>query len=266
MTTLNDNKVALSIVVDRSGSMDMMNPKEICGSLNSLIADQVATGKEILVWFSTFDDNYETPHRGVPGKNVSITEDQITPRGLTALYDAMQYAISDLGYDLRGMTDRPGKVIMVILTDGEENSSTQATRSQVMDMVTEQRSTYSWEFIFLGANQDAIGNGADIGIDQHTSCDFDYSPAGCGAVLRTTSNAINRTLTGETPQVEFTNEERLESQLIDTNGEDYYDEEQSDNDDVCNGSEESQYFNPPRRMNGISPQRTNGNPHVSFAL
>ena len=73
MTTLNDNKVALSIVVDRSGSMELMNPKEICGSLNSLIADQVATGKEILVWFSTFDDKYETPHRGVPGKNVSIT-------------------------------------------------------------------------------------------------------------------------------------------------------------------------------------------------
>lgn len=214
MTTLNENKVALAFTIDRSGSMCSMNPTEICGSLNNVIKDQVATGKEILVWFSTFDDKYKMVHQNINAKNVTITRDQIEPRGMTALYDAMKNTITSVGEDLAAMTDRPGKVIMVILTDGEENASINATRSEVMDMVKEQQEKYSWEFMFLGANQDAIGNGAALGIGQNASCDFDYSELGCETVLRTASNAINRTISGQTPRIEFTNEERMESQLI----------------------------------------------------
>ena len=212
--TLNENKIALGFTIDRSGSMCSMNPAEICGSLNTVIKDQVATGKEILVWFSTFDDKYEMVHRNIDAKNVTITQDQIEPRGMTALYDAIKNTITSVGGDLAAMTDRPSKVIMVILTDGEENCSQNATRTEVMDMVKEQQEKYSWEFMFLGANQDAIGNGADLGIGQNASCDFDYSERGCEAVLRTASNAINRTISGQTPRIEFTNEERMESQLI----------------------------------------------------
>jgi len=212
--TLNENKVALGFVIDRSGSMCSMNPAEICGSLNTVIKDQVATEKEILVWFSTFDDKYEMVHQNINAKNVTIRQDQIEPRGMTALYDAIKNTITSVGGDLAAMTDRPGKVIMVILTDGEENCSQNATRTEVMDMVKEQQEKYSWEFMFLGANQDAIGNGADLGIGQNASCDFDYSERGCEAVLRTASNAINRTISGQTPRIEFTDEERLESQLI----------------------------------------------------
>lgn len=214
MTTLNENKVALGFTIDRSGSMCSMNPTEICGSLNNVIKDQVATGKEILVWFSAFDDNYEMIHRNINAKNVTITRNQIEPRGMTALYDAMKNTINTMGADLAAMTDRPGKVIMVILTDGEENCSQNATRSEVMAMVKEQQEKYSWEFMFLGANQDAIGNAAELGIGQNASCDFDYSELGCENVLRTASNAINRTISGQTPRIEFTNEERMESQLI----------------------------------------------------
>lgn len=212
--TLNENKVALAFTIDRSGSMCSMNPAEICGSLNTVIKDQIATGKEILVWFSTFDDKYKMVHQNINAKNVTITKDQIEPRGLTALYDAMKNTITSVGEDLAAMTDRPGKVIMVILTDGEENASKNTNRSEVMDMVKEQQEKYSWEFMFLGANQDAIGNGAALGIGQNASCNFDYSEQGCENVLRTASSAINRTITGETPRIEFTDEERMESQLI----------------------------------------------------
>ena len=212
--TLNENKVALAFTIDRSGSMCSMNPTEICGSLNTVIKNQIATDKEILVWFSAFDDSYEMIHRNINAKNITITRDQIEPRGMTALYDAMKNTITSVGEDLAAMTDRPGKVIMVILTDGEENCSQNATRSEVMNMVKEQQEKYSWEFMFLGANQDAIGNGAALGIGQNASCDFDYSELGCETVLRTASNAINRTISGQTPRIEFTNEERMESQLI----------------------------------------------------
>ena len=213
-TTLNDNKVALGFIVDRSGSMAEMDTREVCGSLNNVIKDQLDTGKEILTWLYTFDDKCDIVHRSVNAKDVKITKKQIEPRGCTALYDAMKKTIKDIGADLRNMTDRPGKVIVVILTDGEENSSRNATRSEVMDMVKEQQEKYSWEFIFLGANQDAIGNGAGLGIGRNTSCTYDYSARGCSAVLRSASSAIQRTITGETPHVEFTEEERNESQCL----------------------------------------------------
>lgn len=214
MASLNENKVALGFVVDRSGSMAEMDTREVCGSLNKVVKDQLDTGKEILTWLYTFDDECDIVHRCVNAKDVKITKAQIEPRGCTALYDAMKKTIKDIGADLRNMNDRPGKVIVVILTDGEENSSKNATRNEVMDMVKEQQEKYSWEFIFLGANQDAIGNGAGLGIGRNTSCTYDYSARGCSAVLRSASSAIQRTITGETPHVEFTEEERNESQCF----------------------------------------------------
>lgn len=239
-TTLNENKVALGFIIDRSGSMSSMNPTEICGSLNNVIKDQVGTGKEIMVWFSTFDDNYKMVYRNINATNITITPEQIEPRGLTALYDAMNNTIVIVGADLTAMTDRPGKVIMVILTDGEENASKNTSRSKVMKMVKEQQEKYSWEFMFLGANQDAIGNGASLGIGQNASCNFDYSELGCETVLRTASNAINRTISGQTPRIEITNEERMESQLIvpdiDTVQTDEDEDNDKDNDARTNGS------------------------------
>ena len=224
MTTINDNKVALGFIVDRSGSMDTMNPNEICGSLNNVIDTQVKTGKEILIWFSTFDDKYEMTFRNCNAKNITIVPDQIAPRGLTALYDAMKNTIDIVGSDLSAMSDRPSNIIIVILTDGEENASVNTSHSEVMAMVKEQQEKYNWEFIFLGANQDAIGNGAELGIGQNSSCEFDYSELGCENVLRSASNAINRTITGQTPRIEFTNEERIESQMIVPDDDDYYDD------------------------------------------
>lgn len=246
--TLNENKVALGFVIDRSGSMNSMNPTEICGSLNNVIKDQVATDKEVLIWFSTFDDKYEMVHRNCNATNITITRDQIEPRGLTALYDAMKNTINTVGTDLAAMTDRPSKVIMVILTDGEENCSKNATQSEVMDMVKEQQEKYSWEFMFLGANQDAIGNGASLGIGRDASCDFDYSNLGCEAVLRTASNAINRTISGQTPRIEFTEEERMESQLIVPDVDSFYLTSLNDEDEDKDKDNQDDYV--VRRTNG----------------
>jgi len=212
--TLNDNKVALGLLVDKSGSMSAMDTREVCASLNNLIDEQMKTGKEILVWLSTFDDKYDTIYKGIEGKDAKVRRVYINPRGLTAIYDAMNTFITDLGADLRDMSDRPGKVVVVILTDGEENSSKMTDRTKVMDMVREQQEKYSWEFVFLGANQDAIGNGAKMGIDSNAACTFDYSAAGCARVLRSTSNAVARAISGQTPRVEFTQEERDESQMV----------------------------------------------------
>ena len=212
--SLNPNSVALGFITDRSGSMEVMNPVETCGSLNEVIKDQVKTGKDIRVWFSSFDHKYEMVHANAPASEVTITQEQIEPRGSTALYDAMYYFITQLGEQLTVLQERPSKVIVIILTDGEENTSKIATRNQVMEMVKHQQEKYNWEFVFMGANQDAIGNGADIGINRDAACDFNYSQEGCSAALRTVSNAVTRTISGQTPQIQFTDAERLESQCI----------------------------------------------------
>ena len=111
---------------------------------------------------------------------------------------------------------RPSKVIAVIVTDGEENASRFTTRDEVMALIKQkqEQEQEQWEFVFLGANQDAIGVGAGYGIQENSSIEYDYSPAGFRNVMRSASRAITRTITGETPRVEFTDEERQESQCV----------------------------------------------------
>jgi hypothetical protein len=96
-----------------------------------------------------------------------LTADTYVPRGTTALLDAIGRTIDELGARLAAMpaADRPGKVIFVIITDGLENASREYTREQVFQRIRHQSDVYGWEFVYLGAKQDAIAAGAQVGID-----------------------------------------------------------------------------------------------------
>jgi len=119
------------------------------------------------VWLVQFDDQYEVVHAGVPIKDVPLlTSETYVPRAMTALHDAMGRTINDVGARLASMPeeDRPGKVLVVVITDGHENASKEFTSEKVLEMVNHQRSAYSWEFIFMAADERAFADAPHLGV------------------------------------------------------------------------------------------------------
>jgi hypothetical protein len=128
-----------------------------------------------------FDHEYIVAHDGVPIKDVPpLDNHSYVPRGTTALLDAIGRTINTIGerLDRAPEPERPGKVIIAILTDGLENASQEFKRKEIFKMIKHQREVYSWEFIFLGAKQDAISAGAKMGIPIANAVTFSEAPGG----------------------------------------------------------------------------------------
>jgi len=138
---------------------------------------QFATGPEEIV-------HLDRPLDLVP----PLTKETYVPGGGTALHDAIGTTVEELGRRLAAMPEahRPGKVVVVIITDGEENSSIKFTGSRIKEMIEEQRKTYNWQFVYLGANQDAVTVGDSLGMAKGTSAA--YSGHNTGGVFRTMSD------------------------------------------------------------------------------
>lgn len=158
----NKDLTEIVLVVDRSGSMYSCRD-EAQGGINAFIDDQKKLKGKANFTLVQFDSEYEFVHEGVDIQDVpSFT---LYPRNSTALLDAVGRAISETGERLASMDekDRPGLVVFVITTDGEENSSHEYNATQIKEMVTEQQDKYNWQFTFLGAGIDAFGVGGDMG-------------------------------------------------------------------------------------------------------
>ena len=155
----------ITMVIDRSGSMQSIQ-SDAEGGINSFIEQQKQEPGEANVTLVQFDTDYEFVHSGVPIKRVPAFK--LVPRGSTALLDAVGRAINETGARLAAMEEaqRPGLVVFVIVTDGEENSSREFTLDQIRKMVEHQQSAYKWQFTFLAANQDAFAAGGSMGIAQ----------------------------------------------------------------------------------------------------
>lgn len=150
----------LTLVVDRSGSMSSVQV-EAEGGINALIAEQFSVAGRLTVTLSQFDDAFDTVQRMSAGPFTYALE----PRGMTALLDAVGMEVVRTGQDLASLPDeeRPGRVILVVVTDGHENSSHEYTVEQVRSMLTVQREQYGWEVRFLGAD-DAAWQGEALGV------------------------------------------------------------------------------------------------------
>jgi uncharacterized protein YegL len=161
-------------IIDRSGSMCSIKNDSI-GGFNSFLNDQKKVPGEATFTLILFDHEYIVMHNNVPIKKVSeLTNTTYVPRGLTALHDAIGRTIVTVGERLHNTSEeqRPEKVIVAILTDGEENESKEYSLEKIKEMITHQKNTYGWEFIFLAANQDAFKTGAKMGIDAKDSICF----------------------------------------------------------------------------------------------
>lgn len=169
------NYTALLLIVDRSGSMQSIRD-DMVGGLESLLREQSAQPGLLTVDLVTFDDLAEWQHSFADPASVAI---DLQPRGMTALFDALGGSIGHFGEKLAALPEhaRPGVVTVVVVTDGHENASREWTSATVTDAVQRQRADYGWEFVFLGANQDAALAAQSIGIDPESAMDFIAAPA-----------------------------------------------------------------------------------------
>jgi len=153
------NFIEIVVVLDRSGSMQSVCSDTI-GGFNAFVAEQKANALgEVKLSLYQFDDKYDVVYEGKDIKDVPpLTDKTFVPRGMTALLDATGKTINNLGSRLASMPEieRPSLVVFVILTDGQENASKEFKLDQVKEMIKHQTNRYSWQFVFLGADQNAF--------------------------------------------------------------------------------------------------------------
>lgn len=156
----------LVFILDKSGSMTGLESDTI-GGFNSMLDKQKALGGECLITTVLFDNRYVLLHDRIDINAVShVTEKEYFTGGSTALFDAIGLTIHKIGNAQRHTADafRAESVMFVIITDGMENSSREYTSDKVKAMVERQKTKYGWEFVFLGANIDAVETAAMFGI------------------------------------------------------------------------------------------------------
>jgi len=209
---MKDSLTQISIVLDRSGSMSTVRDATISG-FNEFIEGQKTFPGEAQISLVQFDteDPYEVLYEAKPiGDVPKMTVETYVPRGGTPLHDAIGRSIDGLGARLAKTSEaqRPGKVVIVIMTDGLENSSKEYSSARIAEMIKHQREAYKWEFVFLGANQDAILTGEKLNILRRSSMTYAATAAGVNDALRATSRSLGSYRTGATKDMSFTQEDR----------------------------------------------------------
>lgn len=186
---MKDDYTHITVLMDRSGSMASIKT-DMEGGINTFITEQKAVPGEATFALYEFDDHFD--EAVAPTDLADVGPVTLNPRGSTALYDAMQKSIALTGEYLSSKPDdeRPSKVFFVVVTDGQENASREVTRKQVLDLVTQQTDLYSWEFVYLGANQDAMAVGTSMGI--HVNTTYDTSAASVGRSYTTLSSNMTK--------------------------------------------------------------------------
>ena len=186
------NLTELVMILDRSGSMSGLESDTI-GGYNSMLRKQRETEGEVLVSTVLFDDRIEVLYDRVPLSEMpQITDKEYYVRGCTALLDAVGGAIHHIGnvHKYAREEDRPEKTIFVITTDGLENASRNYDYARVKRMVERQKEKYGWEFLFLGANIDAIETAGRFGISADRAANYHSDHEGTALNYEVLSDAI----------------------------------------------------------------------------
>ena len=220
-------KTDIHFVLDRSGSMwDILN--DTIGGFNQFVSSQQDDPNgECYLNLYQFDHEYQIVYQNKNIKEVELlNKETFQPRGNTALLDAIGRTISSIPYkklenkniekniennNNENDNDKDkDKIIFVILTDGEENSSKEFSYNTISKMI-EEREKDGWEFVFLGANQDAIKTAGGLGIKQNSAMTYAQTPQNVRACFNSLSSAISRTRSCEYTKINFSDLERMES-------------------------------------------------------
>lgn len=181
----NPDYTAMFLLLDRSGSMTLIR-KDMEGGIESLLEEQAKLPGKVTVDVAYFDYDYDHTDTFASIDDLKVS---ISPRGSTALYDAIVKASAEFGEALAALDEdeRPGTVIFTIVTDGEENASMEATIEDVKKVITEQQDTYGWNYMFLGANQDAVMAGNSFGLRKGASLTYSATSDGIASASHQTS-------------------------------------------------------------------------------
>ncbi len=182
----------VTFVLDSSGSMQSIR-KDTIGGFNSFLQEQQTEEGEATVSLYEFDSDVDRLYRGRSIENApKLTDGTYMPGGRTALYDALYTGITETAeFLMDGDSDwSPENVIVVVLTDGQENAS-ETSQARVRDLVTTHQDEYGWEFLFIGANQDATLSASKVGIDEDRSLNMNHSGDGAQAAYDSASERIS---------------------------------------------------------------------------
>jgi hypothetical protein len=203
---LDSDYCAIAFLGDVSGSMASFDTKEFAQSVTNVIREN-AKQFEVVFYGATFSDKFSIFADGVNGADVTITEEDLTPNGLTALVPSVGRMIRHVGGRLSDMTDRrPGKVIFIILSDGEQTVGKLRNRInddepyegnngkvKLKELIDEHQNVWKWSFMFMGTNFDSISTGATFGLSQKHCINFSNNDGGINQVLRCVSQNVSKT-------------------------------------------------------------------------
>lgn len=188
----NNNLTELVFILDRSGSMSGLESDTI-GGFNAMIEKQKKESGEAYVSTVLFDHVSEVLHDRVPLKKIpKMTGKDYTVRGCTALIDAIGGAIHHIGniHKYARPEDVPAHTMFIITTDGMENASRKYSSDEVKKMIERQKEKYGWEFLFIGANIDAVETAAKFGIDRNRAVNYHADSEGTQTLYETLSTPI----------------------------------------------------------------------------
>ena len=191
---MRENLTEIVFILDRSGSMSGLESDTI-GGFNSMIAKQQKEEGEAIVSTVLFDDETDVIHDRVAiGEVKKLTEEDYYVRGCTALLDAVGGAIHHIGnvHKYAREEDRPAKTLFVITTDGLENASRHYSFKDVKKLIKRQQEKYNWEYLFLGANIDAIEVAGNMGISRDRAANYNCDEVGTALNYQVLEAAVTR--------------------------------------------------------------------------
>jgi hypothetical protein len=188
--------------------------KAAIDGFNEFVGKLKAQPGDVNLKLVQFDDFYEPVFDKPLAEVPQLTEATFTPRGMTALLDAQGKTIVTLGEELGKIDEavRPATVIVLMITDGQENASHEFTAAQVKAMVTEQQERYSWQFVYVGANQDSYAVAKTMGIEPQAVMNLDGGYLSNQNAYRSMASSVNMARSsaacGQSMNVAFTDEDR----------------------------------------------------------
>ncbi len=195
---MNKNLTELVFILDRSGSMAGLESDTI-GGFNALIEKQKKEAGEAFVSVVLFDSECEVIYDRVDVKKIEpMTDRQYYVRGCTALLDAVGGAVKHIAnvHKYAREEDKPGRTLFVITTDGLENASRRCSAEEVKRLVKRQQEEYGWEFLFLGANIDAVTTASHFGIRADRAVRYNSDHTGTALNYEVVSEAVCRVRAG----------------------------------------------------------------------
>ena len=204
------NKTLIAALLDRSGSMRDI-AADMCGGFDSFIAKERGQAGTTLVTLAQFDDRYDVVFTDRPIDAVPALT--LEPLGMTALLDAIGRFITEVGTGLAALPEdeRPSAITVLVMTDGHENASREWTSEAVRALIAQQESVYGWDFVFLGANMDAVEVGTNLGFAPGKSLTYDADGDAVGGAWDSVSSYTARKLSAgiaAAPSIVFDDAER----------------------------------------------------------